>query len=139
MSRVFISYSHQDSDYAHRLRDALKQRGFDVWIDDQIDYGTRWTQVIQDHLDACAALVLIMTPRSLASGWVQNELARAQDKDKPIFPLRLEGDIWFAVQAIMCADVRDGQLPNERFYQSISEAVSQSAVIPCSRFDKVAV
>jgi formylglycine-generating enzyme required for sulfatase activity len=38
-----FSYSPQDSDYAHRLEDALKQRGFEVWIDDRIDYGARYS------------------------------------------------------------------------------------------------
>jgi hypothetical protein len=38
---IFISYSHGDGDYAHRLKAALKGRGFTVWIDDRIDYGTQ--------------------------------------------------------------------------------------------------
>jgi hypothetical protein len=47
MSHIFISYSHDDTDYAHRLEGELKRRGFEVWIDDRIDYGTRWRQALR--------------------------------------------------------------------------------------------
>lgn len=40
MSHIFISYSHKDSEYAHKLADALKEAGFEVWIDGRSDYGT---------------------------------------------------------------------------------------------------
>ena len=42
MSHIFISYSHDDSDYAHRLVRELEQEGFTAWIDERIDYGTQW-------------------------------------------------------------------------------------------------
>jgi hypothetical protein len=120
---VFISYSHDDGGYAHRLEAALKERGFAVWIDDRIDYGTQWPRVIEESLDACAALILLMSPRAKGSNWVQNELARAQDKGKPILPLLLEGDNWLAVQATQYVDVRGGDLPLERFYQRLRKVV----------------
>jgi len=123
VTHVFISYSHRDSDYAHELEDALQQRGFSVWIDERIDYGTRWPQVIEERLDACAALIVLMTPRSRGSNWVQNELARAQYKGKPIFPLLLEGEPWLAVQATQYVDVRDGKLPAERFYDRLGQVL----------------
>ena len=46
MAHIFISYSHQDSDYAHRLADALINRELSVWMDDEIDYGEQWPNVI---------------------------------------------------------------------------------------------
>ena len=49
MPYIFISYSHTDSKYAHRLAEALEQHGVSVWIDDRIDYGTQWPHVIQEQ------------------------------------------------------------------------------------------
>jgi formylglycine-generating enzyme required for sulfatase activity len=122
MAHIFISYSHKDSDYAHRLAEELGQKGFSVWIDDRIDYGTQWPRVIQEHLDDCSAFVVIMTPRSYQSNWVQNELNRAMAKGKSIFPLLLEGDdTWLSVQATQYVDVRDSGLPPERFYRELAE------------------
>ena len=107
MSHIFISYSHKDSDYAHRLAEALEKKGISVWIDDRIDYGTQWPRVIQEYLDDCLAFIVIMTPRSFQSDWVQNELSRAKRKRKPIFPLLLEGDEpWLSVEATQYVDVR---------------------------------
>ena len=37
MSHIFIGYSHDDSDDAHKLEEALERRGFEVWIDLRID------------------------------------------------------------------------------------------------------
>ncbi|GIL12113.1 MAG: hypothetical protein BroJett038_08330 [Chloroflexota bacterium] len=120
MSHVFISYSHKDSEYAHKLADALKEAGVEVWIDGRIDYGTAWPRVIQENLDASGAFVVVMTPRSYDSDWVQNELNRAKRKRIPIFPLLLEGDEpWLSVEALQYVDVRNGALPPPRFFMAL--------------------
>ncbi len=123
MAHIFISYSHKDNEYTHGLARALEQKGFSVWIDDRIDYGSQWPDEIEDHLDDSSALILIMTPRSRHSEWVQNELSRAKAKKKRIFPLLLEGDVWLAVQTTQYVDVRNGQLPPPRFYEMVAEVV----------------
>ena len=124
MRTVFISYSHKDSDYAHRLAEELEQKGFSVWIDDRIDYGTQWPRVIQEHLDDCSAFVVIMTPRSYQSDWVQNELSRAKRKGKKVFPLLLEGEEpWLSVEITQYVDVRDSGLPPERFYRELAKVL----------------
>ena len=68
MSYIFISYSHEDKGYAHRLEEALKQRGFEVWLDDRIDYGSQWPKTIEEKLDGCKAMILIMTSQERLSG-----------------------------------------------------------------------
>jgi formylglycine-generating enzyme required for sulfatase activity len=120
MSPIFISYSHSDAEYAHKLADTLQTEGFDVWIDARIDYGSQWPYEIQKQLDACEAFILIMTPRSFASEWVQSELQRAKRKLKPIFPMLLEGDEpWLSVESTQYYDVRRGNLPDPKFYSAI--------------------
>lgn len=117
MAHVFISYSHKDSQYAHRLAAVLDEAGIPVWIDKRIDYGTKWPHVIQEQLDSCTAFIVIMSPRSYQSEWVQNELSRAKRKKKPIFPLLLDGEEpWLSVEATQFADVRGGKLPPDDFY-----------------------
>src|SRR5882724_12063285 len=113
MGDIFISYSHTDNEYARMLAEALRAEGLPIWIDERIDFGTAWPRVIQDNLDACAAFILIMTPRAYKSDWVQNELNRAKRKKKPIFPLLLEGDEpWLSVEAIQILDVRGHKMPS---------------------------
>ena len=42
MGHIFISYSHTDKEYVYKLADAMQSEGLEIWIDDRIDYGTRW-------------------------------------------------------------------------------------------------
>lgn len=132
MAHIFISYSHDDSDYAHRLAKALKKQGLLPWIDDRMDYGTEWPHVIQEHLDECIALVLIMTPRAYQSKWVQNELSRAMRKGKPVFPLLLDDEPWLSVESIQYVDVRGNRLPPADFYSQL-KAVGSKIGSPVTR------
>ena len=127
MGHIFISYSHKDTNYAQGLAGHLKNMGFDIWIDERLDYGSQWPLEIQKQLDACDAFLLIMTPRSFASDWVQSELQRAKRKLKPIFPLLLEGDEpWLSVESTQYYDVRGGVYPDTKFYSAIKRVVSTS-------------
>ena len=85
MGYIFISYSHKDKEYIHRLQDALQTEGFEVWIDDRIDYGDEWPKVIQDRLDACDAFILVATENSYKSKWVQNRSHTCQTKSINLF------------------------------------------------------
>lgn len=121
MGFVFISYSHKDKEYAHKLRDDLKDRGFDPWIDDRIDYGTRWPTVIQGKVDACDAFIIIVSGNSYESTWVQNELARATRKGKKIYPILLNGDPWISIEVTQYVDVTSGELPPDKFYEQLAQ------------------
>jgi hypothetical protein len=131
MSHIFISYSHKDNEYAHALAEHLQSMDFPVWIDDRIDYGSQWPGEIQKQLDACAAFILIMSPRSFASEWVQSELQRAKRKARPVFPLLLEGEeTWLSVESTQYYDVRNRNLPDHEFYADLKQAVSGAGTAP---------
>jgi len=121
---VFISYSHRDSDFTHRLAEEIERRNIPVWIDDRIDYGTRWPHVIQEKIDSCKAFILIMSDNARASDWVNHELTYAQSKRKRIYPLLLKGDTWLSVASIQYVNVRNRKLPDESFYKSLLEALA---------------
>lgn len=128
MSYIFISYSHEDKEYAHRLEGELKSQSFETWLDDRIDYGAQWPKKIEEKIDGCKALILIMTVHSYESDWVQNELYRARRKQKNIFPLLLEGDEpWLSVETTQYVDVRDGKLPPEDFFDTIAKVAPRKA------------
>lgn len=132
MADVFISYSHKDSDYAHRLADELRSRQVDVWIDDRIDYGDQWPRVIQDNLAACRVFIVIMSTRAFNSMWVQNEVSYAQANHKPIFPILLEGGVWLSMSAMQYVDVQTGELPPEKFFERLSRELNKP-VTPAPR------
>lgn len=121
MGYIFISYSHKDKTYAHKLHRSLIEQGFDAWIDDRIDYGSRWPREIEARLQGCVAFVLIMSPDSYESDWVQNELSLARQLNKPIFPVLLDGNVWWHLQTTQYVDVKGGKLPPTKFFVRLAE------------------
>ncbi len=123
MAHVFISY-HKDSSkvYANQLADHLIASGFDVWIDDLIEYGTNWEKVIFKAVDDCGAQIVIMTPGAYGSAWVQAERLYAQKVNKPVFPVLFRGDIFPAYLGSQSADVSSGQMPPNDFLDALAAA-----------------
>lgn len=129
MGHIFISYSHDDTDYAHKLAENLQSMGFEAWIDERLDYGSQWPQELQKQLDSCSAFIVIMSPRSYASEWVQSELQRAKRKLKPIFPMLLEGDEpWLSVESTQYYDVRGEVIPDSEFYSDLKTVMSPDPI-----------
>lgn len=124
--RIFISYSHQDSDYAEALAEALEEVGFSAWIDDAIDYGERWFTTITQAIRECVAVTVIMTPEAEQSEWVEREILIAQREKKPILPLLLRGKEFALLITMQYVDVTDSEMPPRRFYQMLEKAVQQS-------------
>ena len=130
MGYAFISYSHKDGDYVRRLQEKLDQEGFEVWVDERINYGDEWTRVVQKHLDECAVFIVVISRNAEESDWVLSELARAKRKKKPIFPLLLEGEPWLTFEAINYEDVSGGRMPPRKFYDRLSEKVKGQKKAP---------
>jgi formylglycine-generating enzyme required for sulfatase activity len=120
---VFVSYSRKDQAYARKLANELRWRDFEVWMDDRIDYGDRWWRTIVQAIRTCAAFVVVMTPDSERSEWVEREVMLALDEEKPIFPLLLRGEKNPLIGNRHYADVTDGQMPPQDFYDRLGQVL----------------
>ena len=90
MTQAFISYSHKDIPFAARLADALEALGVHPWIDRHgIQAGDRWSTSIQEGLDTCEVLIVILSPESMASSNVEDEWQYFIDQGKPLLPVLL--------------------------------------------------
>jgi formylglycine-generating enzyme required for sulfatase activity len=114
--QIFISYAREDQAYTRKLVEELNRRGFETWIDDRIDYGDRWWRTIVKAIRNSAAFVVVMTPASDKSKWVDREVMLADAEGKPIFPLLLRGEVFPLFITAQYVDVTSGQLPPESFY-----------------------
>jgi tetratricopeptide (TPR) repeat protein len=75
---VFISYKHDDSDFAENLIQRVKGEGFTTWIDtDGLHPGDDWREGIDQAIRAAFALIVIMSPAAEASSYVTYEWAFA--------------------------------------------------------------
>ena len=89
---VFVSYRHgHEAEFALRLASDLKNAGLRVWADrlDGIKIGVDWRASIERAINTCTAMIPILTPDYLESPYCRNELARADDLQKPTFPIVL--------------------------------------------------
>ncbi|MBL8155129.1 MAG: TIR domain-containing protein [Anaerolineae bacterium] len=127
MSYVFISYSRKDSRYAKRLQDELLKRGFNVWIDRGIEGGADWWAAIVAALTNCGAFILLLTPDSGSSDWVRREILIAQQQNKPIFPLALNGGLNTLNGKLVIErqpiSVQGRKLPNQAFFSTLARSV----------------
>ena len=86
---IFISYSHQNRDFAARLADAMTAHGLRVWWDRDLIAGTEFADVIEAQLDGARVVVTLWSAESVKSAFVRDESARALRADK-LLPLRIE-------------------------------------------------
>lgn len=88
---TFISYSRSNSKFVVQLYSDLKDAGFDIWLD-QVDIrkGSRWDDEIEKALQECANVLIVLTPTSIQSQNVKDEIGYAIDGGKQILPILLQ-------------------------------------------------
>ena len=85
---TFISYSREDGDFALKMTTDLRAAGVNVWLDKlDIPPGARWDRAVEDALETCGRILVILSPHSAGSENVQDEISLAFDKKKPIIPI----------------------------------------------------
>ncbi len=85
---LFISYAREDGAFALRLAHSLREAGIAIWLDKlDIPSGARWDTAIQQALNDCASLLVVLSPASVASENVLDEIGFALHKKKHIVPV----------------------------------------------------
>ena len=88
MTQVFISYSRHDLSFVERLAKDLDAAGLEVWYDlAGLEVGTRWGREIQDAIDASQYFLVVLSPESAKSQWVEKEFMYADSLKLKIIPL----------------------------------------------------
>jgi hypothetical protein len=89
--KTFLSYSRANKDFAVRLARELKSEGFSVWLDQlDIPAGARWDREVEKALKECEIFMIILTPASINSENVLDEIGYAIDTGKRFLPVLLE-------------------------------------------------
>ncbi len=109
---IFISYRREEPDnsFVVRLADNLKAAGHRIWMDvEGIEGAKSWTEQIQYAIDTCYAYVIILSPDSMASRWVRNELLYAlNQKPNLVYPVMYrQVQLPVELVAIQFVDFRD--------------------------------
>lgn len=86
-SQIFISYSKKDSEITTRLANDLREKKFKVWFDTAIGGGEQWRDAIETTLKAAEEVIVVLSPNSIDSDWVQYEGTVAYTLGKRIIPI----------------------------------------------------
>jgi tetratricopeptide (TPR) repeat protein len=99
---VFISYSRKNSDFVHKLDNALIKLKREVWVDwEDIARGEDWWHSIQTGIDSADTALIIITEPWLLSEICHRELDYIRQQNKRVFPIireRIEGDLAIRVK-----------------------------------------
>jgi TIR domain len=87
----FLSYSRSDEQFALRLAKDLRAGGVAMWVD-QLDIrpSEHWDKAIERAVRGCRGLVVVLSPRSVASDNVADEISFAIDSGKSVLPVMIE-------------------------------------------------
>jgi hypothetical protein len=87
---LFISYSRTDSAFVDRLEADLKACNFYIWVDRRkLEGGQDWMDELQNAIDRCHVLLVVLSPEAMASKYVRREYRYADQQGKLIIPLNL--------------------------------------------------
>ncbi|HSQ98293.1 MAG TPA: TIR domain-containing protein [Sphingomicrobium sp.] len=79
---IFISYARTDRPIARSFAECLIEEGFQVWWDASLHSGETFDEVIEQRLRDAKAVVVLWSPRSVASRWVRAEATLADRRNK---------------------------------------------------------
>ena len=82
MARVFLSYSREDVETARKLAGVLADAGQTVWWDRHLHGGANFSSEIERELKDADAVMVLWSPSSLGSAWVQDEAAEGRDSGR---------------------------------------------------------
>ena len=87
---VFVSYAHADADFVYPESRRLIGLGYHVWYDERIRAGSDWRDAIAGAIENAAAVLLIVSPRSLGSAHCQKEVHHALEHKRPLLAVHIE-------------------------------------------------
>lgn len=88
---VFISYTSHDRQYADTTRRLLQQEGISVWMAPyDIPAGSKYARVINDAIEDCCCVLLLLTKEAQTSVFVEREIERAVTYRKSVVSMNLD-------------------------------------------------
>lgn len=123
-AKVFLSHSHVDKLFVLALNKRFEEEGISTWLDNKdLDIGDVLSEAIAEGIKQSWIFLIIISPSSIGSRWVKEELDEAYHQkiegDKLLLPVLigdlLDKDIPQRLKHIRYADFRDEVQFNKSF------------------------
>ena len=130
LGSYFLSYSRADQDFALRFAGDLKRAGVEVWVDQlNIRPSEHWDRAIERAVQACSGLIVVLSPRSVQSENVADEISFALNSGKKVLPVLIEPcAVPLRVTRMHMVDATAGY--DQALKQCVCELTSNPASIP---------
>ncbi len=104
--KYFFSYSRKDSEFVLQLAQKLRAAGANVWLDQlDIPAGQHWDRTIGEALKSCKGVIAVLSPESVASDNVMDEVSYALKEKKLVVPVLIRPcDIPYRLQRVQHID-----------------------------------
>ena len=128
MTQVFISYSRKDLAFVEQLASDLEDAGLNVWYDlSDLEGGSRWSKEIEKAIRESQYVLVVLSPDSVASKWVEEEFLFAGELKKKIIPLFYrQCDIPFGYRTLHFIDIQRNKY--QRNFGEISRALGGKSI-----------
>jgi len=87
---VFVSYSHADSDRVFEELRFLKDAGINIWYDEGITPGSRWSDELASAIERADLFLALLTTSAVSSENCLNEIDFALRRRRPFLAVELE-------------------------------------------------
>ncbi len=130
---IFISYSRRDQEFVTRLASDLDAQVAGVWFDQStIQVGENWHDEIMEGIRDCKAFILVLSPDAMESRYVQEEVNKALELGKPIFPILYRPGEWkdeiaALVKEVQTLDLRSGSY-TDNFHKLVDGLIAAGAI-----------
>jgi hypothetical protein len=86
--QYFFSYARKDSEFVLKLANELRATGVNLWLD-QLDIrgGQHWDRAVEGALESCQGMLVVLSPESVASNNVMDEVSYALEEGKLVVPI----------------------------------------------------
>lgn len=105
MAHVFIAYKREDRAFAYDLQKRLEDAEIPTWMDESIPEGRRWREEIDDNLKNAFSVIVVITPESVNSIYVQYEWMYALGREIEVIPILFrKADLPYRLEEIQYID-----------------------------------
>ena len=128
--KVFISYARVDLPFVARMAAEMRASGVDLWLDTlDIPLGKSWDDEIEKALKQCSRFLVVLTPESVASANVRDEINEAIERGVHIIPALLRPcEVPFRIKRLQRFDLSSS--PDVEIKRLIGALVSGGQSIP---------
>lgn len=129
---IFISYSRRDQEFVTRLASDLNAQVAGVWFDQSsIQPGEKWHDEIIEGIRDCKAFILVLSPDAMESRYVREEVNKALELGKTIFPVIYRAADWTGefetlVKEVQTLDLRSGSY-TDNFHKLVDGLIEAGA------------